>query len=35
VVAASDTRRVLADALVRLSTKREQQPARRHSNTPL
>jgi acetyl-CoA carboxylase carboxyltransferase component len=35
VIAASDTRRVLADALVRLSTKREQQPARRHSNTPL
>jgi acetyl-CoA carboxylase carboxyltransferase component len=35
VIAASDTRRVLADALVRLGTKREQQPARRHSNTPL
>ncbi len=35
VIAASDTRRVVADALVRLSTKREQQPARRHSNTPL
>jgi acetyl-CoA carboxylase carboxyltransferase component len=35
VIAASDTRRVLADALMRLSTKREQQPARRHSNTPL
>jgi acetyl-CoA carboxylase carboxyltransferase component len=35
VIAASDTRRVLADALVRLSTKREQQPARRHTNTPL
>ena len=35
VIAASDTRRVLADALLRLSTKREQQPARRHSNTPL
>ena len=35
VIAASDTRRVLADALLRLSTKREQQPSRRHSNTPL
>jgi acetyl-CoA carboxylase carboxyltransferase component len=35
VIAASDTRRVLADALLRLSTKREHQPARRHSNTPL
>ena len=35
VIAASDTRRVLADALVRLGTKREQQPNRRHSNTPL
>jgi len=35
VIAASDTRRVLGDALLRLSTKREQQPARRHSNTPL
>jgi acetyl-CoA carboxylase carboxyltransferase component len=35
VIPASDTRRVLADALLRLSTKREQQPARRHSNTPL
>jgi propionyl-CoA carboxylase beta chain len=35
VIAASDTRRILGDALVRLATKREQQPARRHSNTPL
>jgi acetyl-CoA carboxylase carboxyltransferase component len=35
VIAASDTRRVLADALVRLGTKREHQPSRRHSNTPL
>jgi acetyl-CoA carboxylase carboxyltransferase component len=35
VIAASDTRRVLGDALVRLSTKREHQPSRRHSNTPL
>ncbi len=35
VIAASDTRRVLADALDRLGTKREQQPHRRHSNTPL
>jgi acetyl-CoA carboxylase carboxyltransferase component len=35
VIAASETRRVLVDALARLSTKREQQPARRHSNTPL
>jgi acetyl-CoA carboxylase carboxyltransferase component len=35
VIAASDTRRVLADALVRLGTKRERQPHRRHSNTPL
>ena len=35
VIAASDTRRVLADALVRLGTKRDHQPSRRHSNTPL
>src|SRR3954452_25217200 len=35
VIAASETRRVLADALARLGTKREQQPGRRHSNTPL
>jgi acetyl-CoA carboxylase carboxyltransferase component len=35
VIAASDTRRVLSDALGRLGTKRDRQPARRHSNTPL
>jgi len=35
VIAAVDTRRVLAAALERLATKREQQPRRRHSNTPL
>ena len=35
VIAASDTRRVLADALLRLGTKRDHQPSRRHSNTPL
>jgi acetyl-CoA carboxylase carboxyltransferase component len=35
VIAATDTRRVLAGALQRLSTKREQAPHRRHSNTPL
>jgi len=35
VIAASDTRRVLAGALDRLSTKREHPPSRRHSNTPL
>lgn len=35
VIAAADTRRVLAGALQHLSTKREQQPRRRHSNTPL
>jgi propionyl-CoA carboxylase beta chain len=35
VIAASETRRVLADALARLGTKREHQPSRRHSNTPL
>ncbi|MFI5052990.1 MAG: acyl-CoA carboxylase subunit beta [Acidimicrobiia bacterium] len=35
VIAASDTRRVLADALERLGTKREHQSGRRHSNTPL
>ena len=35
VIAASDTRRVLAAALDRLRTKREHQPNRRHSNTPL
>jgi acetyl-CoA carboxylase carboxyltransferase component len=35
VIAATDTRRALACALRRLSTKREHQPRRRHSNTPL
>ena len=35
VIAASDTRRVLARALGHLRTKREVQPTRRHSNTPL
>ena len=35
VIAAADTRRVLVDALDVLGTKREQQPGRRHSNTPL
>jgi propionyl-CoA carboxylase beta chain len=35
VVAASDTRRILALALDRLSTKRERLPPRRHGNTPL
>ena len=35
VIAAADTRRALAAALERLSTKREHQPRRRHSNTPL
>jgi acetyl-CoA carboxylase carboxyltransferase component len=35
VVAPSDTRRVLATALDRLSTKRELSARRRHSNTPL
>jgi acetyl-CoA carboxylase carboxyltransferase component len=35
VIAASDTRRVLANALERLGTKREHQSGRRHSNTPL
>ncbi|HEX9504570.1 MAG TPA: carboxyl transferase domain-containing protein, partial [Acidimicrobiia bacterium] len=35
VVAASDTRRMLAGALERFATKREHQPHRRHSNTPL
>jgi len=35
VIAASDTRRVLADALLRLGTKREHVANRRHSNTPL
>ncbi len=35
VIAATDTRRVVADALARLGTKREQTPSRRHANTPL
>ena len=35
VIAAADTRRALAAALERLSTKREHQPRRRHSNSPL
>ncbi len=35
VIAATDTRRVLAAALARLATKREHLPRRRHSNTPL
>jgi acetyl-CoA carboxylase carboxyltransferase component len=35
VLAAVDTRRVLATALDRLATKREQLPPRRHGNTPL
>ncbi len=35
VLAASDTRRILAGALDRLATKREQLPPRRHGNTPL
>ncbi|MEX2254669.1 MAG: carboxyl transferase domain-containing protein [Acidimicrobiia bacterium] len=35
VLAAADTRRVLAAALAHLSTKRERLPPRRHGNTPL
>ncbi len=35
VIAAVDTRRVVGDALERLGSKREHQPQRRHSNTPL
>jgi acetyl-CoA carboxylase carboxyltransferase component len=35
VIAATDTRRALVAALERLSTKREHQPRRRHSNSPL
>jgi propionyl-CoA carboxylase beta chain len=35
VIAAADTRRVLADALLRLGSKRERTVGRRHSNTPL
>jgi acetyl-CoA carboxylase carboxyltransferase component len=35
VIPAAETRRAIADALLRLSTKREVTPGRRHSNTPL
>ena len=35
VIAATDTRRVLADALDRFATKRELTSSRRHANTPL
>ena len=35
VLPAVDTRRILASALDRLATKREQLPPRRHGNTPL
>jgi len=35
VILAGETRRAIADALLRLSTKRELTPGRRHSNTPL
>jgi len=35
VIPATETRRALAAALERLSTKREHQPHRRHSNSPL
>ena len=35
VLAATDTRRILADALGRLVHKRERSPRRRHGNTPL
>jgi propionyl-CoA carboxylase beta chain len=35
VLAATDTRRMLADALNRFSTKAEVHPTRRHGNTPL
>jgi acetyl-CoA carboxylase carboxyltransferase component len=35
VIAASETRAVLTGALLHLRTKREHQPGRRHSNTPL
>jgi acetyl-CoA carboxylase carboxyltransferase component len=35
VIEPEDTRRVLADALDVLSTKRDARPARRHSNSPL
>jgi acetyl-CoA carboxylase carboxyltransferase component len=35
VIAATDTRRILASTLARLSTKREERPARKHGNSPL
>ena len=35
VIAATDTRRILATTLDRLLTKREVRPARKHGNTPL
>ena len=35
VIAASETRQLMAAALDRLATKREASPTRRHSNTPL
>jgi propionyl-CoA carboxylase beta chain len=35
VIAPAETRRVLAAALERLVTKREEHPRRRHSNSPL
>ena len=35
VIEPSETRRVLCDALEVLETKRDDQPRRRHSNTPL
>jgi len=35
VIQPAETRHVLCDALEVLSTKREEQPRRRHSNTPL
>ena len=35
VIAPEQTRSVLCDALEVLATKRDLQPARRHSNTPL
>jgi propionyl-CoA carboxylase beta chain len=35
VIEPADTRRVLASTLEMLATKRDRQPARKHSNTPL
>ncbi len=35
VIAASDTRRILASTLAHLRTKREERPARKHGNSPL